>query len=253
MRATKGYVAGVGTTSALVGAIGCAFAVLSAIVAVQGWPLKLNAPGASTVEGRDVEGASSLSSQGLFPALMAADAAARAGAGRSDRGGAQTVAAPVASAFGPVGPAADVRTPGTRGSADGPAPAAGAAGPITGASAGPDPAPGAGSDGGQTAPPPSDGDGGSAPTLGGTVAEVTSGAGTAVSQTGQQLGSAVQGATGQLGGTVGQVSPAAGQLVTQSGQTAGGVVSGATGAVSQVVAGTGAAAGSLLGGLGGGR
>ena len=50
MRATKGYVAGVGTTSALVGAIGCAFAVLSAVVAVHGWPLRLRAPG--VVDGR---------------------------------------------------------------------------------------------------------------------------------------------------------------------------------------------------------
>ena len=51
MRATKGYVAGVGTTSALLGAIGCAFAILSAVVAVHGWPLTLGSPGVATVDG----------------------------------------------------------------------------------------------------------------------------------------------------------------------------------------------------------
>jgi trimeric autotransporter adhesin len=256
MRATEGYVAGVGTTSALMGAIGCAFALLTTVVAVHGWPLELSTPGPATVEDHGgMEGA--LPPVGLFPAFRRAVPAG--GAGRPVQTGPRPGIAParmgpVASAFGqPAGATrrpADGRTPSV-------GPAAGAAGKTLAADAAPatpTPVPrgdaGPGSDGPPAASPPSDG--GSSTTLGGTVVQVTSGAGTAVALTGQQLGSAVQGTTGQLGGAVGQVSPTAGKTVTQTGQVVGGVVSGATSATGQVVAGAGATAGRLLGGLGGG-
>jgi hypothetical protein len=262
MRATKGYVAGVGTSSALVGAIGCAFALLTTVVAVQGWPLVLGSPGTATLEARAT--ADPLPPLGVFPAAEAMRRAVSAGgAGRSPRAGARTTLTavkqvPVASAFGP---ASGQRTRRQHGFTGGPALAAGpAAGvgiaPKSGAGSGatsPPASPVDSSAGGSTiatTPPPTSG--GSSATLGGTVTEVTSGVGTVVSQTGQQLGGTVQGATSQLGGAVGQVSPSVGQAVTQTGQVAGGVVSGATSTAGQVVSGKGTTVGRLLGGLGGG-
>ena len=50
MRATRGYAAGIGTTAALIGAIGCAFAVLSAIVAVHGFGLATASPDVATLD-----------------------------------------------------------------------------------------------------------------------------------------------------------------------------------------------------------
>jgi len=256
MRATKGYVAGVGTTSALVGAIGCAFVVLSAVVAVHGWPLTLSLPGASTVEDQGAAAESALPTLDVFPSAEgAADRDVRGGDGARGAttmrlGPAAADAAPVASAFGPDG--------GDRSAASGDpagrAPTAGAAGPAPGSSAaqtGATPGPVGSGGSTTTSPPAAPGDG--ATTLGGTVTQVTSTAGSAVTQTGQQLGGTVQGATSQLGGVVGQVSPAAGQTLTQTGQVVGGVVSGATGTVGQVVSGAGTTAGGLLGGLTGGH
>lgn len=257
MRATKGYVAGVGTTSALVGAIGCAFAVLSTVVAVHGWPLTLSGPSTPTVEGRSAAVEDAGARLGAFLEAPRGAAHSRARVSRvakTERAGvAPASAGPVASAFGPTTAHGVPVTRGPRGRSPSGGPAAGAASPSPGSAAGarPVPAAGAGSGSGTTATPPPPAD--SSTTLGGAVTEVTGGAGTAVAQTGQQLAGAVQGATSQLGGTVGQLSPAAGQAVAQTGQVAGGVVSGATGAAGQVVSGAGATVGGLLGGLAGGR
>ncbi|HEX7290445.1 MAG TPA: hypothetical protein VF250_04880, partial [Conexibacter sp.] len=143
MRATKGYVAGAGTTGALIGAIGCAFAVLSAVVAVHGWPLELNGPGTSTVDERGVDGAVPL--PGLFSVSADGRRGAHSGAGTRGRARRDRVvpagAGPVASAFGP---AADVRAPRSSGSADGPAPSAEVAGLAAGADPSPPPDSGAG-------------------------------------------------------------------------------------------------------------
>ncbi|HKG03732.1 MAG TPA: hypothetical protein VKB03_11150 [Conexibacter sp.] len=258
MRATKGYVAGVGTTGALMGAIGCAFAVLSTVVAVQGWPLSLTAPSVATLEEQAPSAAEA------FPSLLDVFPAAGARRLASAAGSAPHTTAQVLRAGrvrGDGGPLTSTLEPvagGPQRSAGGSAgrvPSASAAGPAPGpgGSLAPAPAqPGVGSGGSGTSTPPAPSTG-SSPSLGGTVTQVTSGAGTVVSQTGQQLSGTVQGATGQLGGVVGQVSPAAGQAVTQTGQVAGGVVSGATGAAGQVVSGAGATVGGLLGGLGGTR
>ncbi|HET6449611.1 MAG TPA: hypothetical protein VFG31_10940 [Conexibacter sp.] len=257
MRATKGYVAGVGTTSALVGAIGCAFAVMSAVVAVHGWPLRLSSPSMTTVDGRTPSDADA------FPRLLdlfggglgvahGHAAPQRAPAARLRVRRVSTVAGPFASAFGSH---AGVVAP-TRRAAD-PVPV-----PRPGASAA-SPAPRAASETIAPTPPSSGetygGSGGSTTptgpgtadttTLGGAVTQVTSGAGTTVAQTGQQLSGVVQGTTSQLGGVVAQVSPAVGQVVTQTGQVVGGVVGGTTGAAGQVVAGAGATVGGVLGRL----
>ena len=255
MRATKGYVAGVGTTSALIGAIGCAFALLTAIVAVQGWPLKLGDPGTSTVEGRGGTGTEAWSAYGPLPTASEARPAGRARRGRA-QGAVPATSGPFASAFGPAAsePARETDRPVAGGAPLGSS-AAGTAGPAPGSHAGATTTPGASTGSGATggepsASPPT---AGSDPTLSGAVTEVVTGAGTTVSQTGQQLGGAVQGATTQLGGTVGQVSPAAGQAVTQTGEVAEDVVVGATDAAGEVVSGAGMVAGGLLGGLTGSR
>jgi hypothetical protein len=272
MRATKGYVAGVGTTGALVGAIGCAFAVLSTVVAVQGWPLALTAPSVATLDQRTPSAGDAFPSLlNVFPtaATVRTLAPARAPAPHTTAqvlhvGRLQSDGGPLASTFTPAVGDHQPNAAGDAGRVPSTGPGASAASPAPGAGGGSTPAPvqpgagggtGPGGSGSGTPPasspstPPASGSG-SSPGLGGTVTQVTGGTGTVVSQTGQQLGGAVQGATGQLGGVVGQVSPAAGQLVTQTGQVAGGVVSGATGMAGQVVSGAGATVGRLLGGLG---
>jgi hypothetical protein len=265
MRATKGYVAGVGTTGALVGAIGCAFAVLSTVVAVQGWPLALTPPSVATLEERAPSGGDALVPLTVFPTAAPARSLAPSGAPASGRTAqvlstrlAQRDGGPLAGTFGPAAEGPALRgTDGGVGRVPQASPGASAASPAPGAGGGSTPSPvqpgtgsgGSGSGGSGASTPPASGSS-SSPSLGGTVTQVTSGAGTTVSQTGQQLSGAVQGTTGQLGGVVGQVSPSAGQVVTQTGQLAGGVVSGATGTAGQVVSGAGAAVGRLLGGLG---
>jgi len=270
MRATKGYMAGVGTTGALVGAIGCAFAVLSTVVAVQGWPLALTSPGVATLEEATPVSTDELPRLlDLFPSATSARSLAPAGA-PAQRRTAQVVGTSRAQgdgAFRPVAERPELQgtgggvgraphagagasttspAPGTGGLTPSPVqPSTGSGGSASGGSG----SGGSGSGGPGTSTPPASGSS-SPPSLGGTVTEITSGAGTAVSQTGQQLGGAVQGATGQVGGVVGQVSPAVGQTVTQTGQVVGGVVAGTTGAAGQVVSGAGTAVGTLLGGLG---
>jgi hypothetical protein len=262
MRATKGYVAGVGTTGALVGAIGCAFAVMSAVVAVHGWPLTLSKPDVGTVEGPAPAEAVDFSRpvdvfgrRADAPAVNHAHAGRRPASHGADR---VTAAGPFASAFGRHGGA--VPPVGGSGRAPvAPQPGASAASPVPSAGSGAVPqqpsagGPTAGGSGGPSAPsaPPPAGSGSGPTTLSGAVTQVTSGTGTAVTQTGQQLSGVVQGTTGQLGGAVSQVSPALGQAVTQTGQAVGGIVGGATSTGGQVVSGAGATIGGVLGRLGG--
>lgn len=255
MRATRSYVAGVGTTGALLGAIGCAFAILSAVVAVHGWSLRLGAPEVATLDG----GGAAVRAQATFPWPAGTPAAGfgadGAGAARSRVEGAGPRAGERVGAFGLVAP-----TGGGAPGASGGAPGATAPGGTPRAVAAVPPAAGrprAGGAGGGSAPAPPTGPrplpGGSGvvPAAGATVTQAAGVAGGAVAQAGQQVGGVVQGATGQVGATVGQVSPSAGQTVTHAGEAAGGVVSGAGDAAGQVVAGAGAAVGGALAGLGG--
>jgi len=244
MRATKGYVAGAGTTSALVGAIGCAFALLSAVVAVHGWPLTLTTPGVQTLDGRTPAGADAFALPDVFPGVGAFGRSGRDPAGRpqaaarprtGEPGGG---AGPFASAFGSRGSGRAQRG-GAGARAASPSPTRGA---------GPSLPRGTGSG---SAPPPGAGAGGT-PTLGSTITQLASGAATVVAQACQGLGGALQGATAQLGGAVGQVSPTVGQAVVQTGQVAGGALGGATGAAGQVVSGAGTTGGGVLSGLGAG-
>jgi hypothetical protein len=266
MRASKGYVAGVGTTGALVGAIGCAFAVLSTVVAVQGWPLALTTPSVATLEAQAPAAEDGLPQLlDLFPTVTAGRPLSRAGASPPQTaaevlraGGVPHDAGPLAGAFAPAPAGRQPAGGNDAGRVPSAEPGASAASPAPGAGGGSTPSPiqpgagsgGSGGTGGSGAGPPPPSGSGSSSGLDGAVTQVTAGAGTVVSQTGQQLSGTVQGTTGQLGGVVGQVSPAAGQAVTQTGQVVGGVVSGTTGAAGQVVSGAGATVGRLLGGLG---
>ena len=73
MRATRGYLAGLGTTGALVAAIGCTFAVVSGVVAVRGWPGAQLGLQSSTLDGGGsggAGGAASAASTGLGGGLF---------------------------------------------------------------------------------------------------------------------------------------------------------------------------------------
>jgi hypothetical protein len=236
MRATKGYLAGMGTTTALIGAIGCAFAILSAAVAVHGLPLTLgDGMGVVTLDGGPAPPArASLLTPGLLGRVSAA-AAAAAPARRGHR-------EPPAAAPGRPGVVArEQSVP----ALDAPAPRVQPGTPAPRVQSGASPPP-------RPAPPPSGGGASATPAVGRAVTRVASRAGSAVTQAGQHVGGTVQGATQQVGSAVGQVSPAAGQTAAQVGQVADGVVSGATGTVGRVVTGAGTAVGGLLGGSGGG-
>jgi hypothetical protein len=244
MRATKGYLAGLGTTSALVAAIACAFTILSAVVAVRGWTGAPSAPPVSTLDGRAAglgEPFGALLGGGRFGPADGARAdgprrAQRDATGRGDGAGAGNLLARLEA------PGGGSRISGVSG--QGAAAASSAAG-------GTQRLPGSPPGSGGSDPRPGEPDEPSGGGLGGAVTQVASGAGAAVTQAGQQLGGAVQGTSGQLGGAVGAVSPAAGQIVTQTGAAAGGAVGGASEAAGQVLADAGGAIGGVLGGLGG--
>lgn len=262
MRTRKAFIAGFGTTGALMAATVCMFTVVSAIVAFEGWPsLHLGRP-ITTLEGDSAP----VGDTGL--ALAGDMAGGRATGQRADRSHRisalgerpvhgsgeivrsdeeQAVVKAVSDEGAPA--SADPQSPAAHGSGQG---------DVGGDDGGSDSTP---SDPTPSAPPPAQspsgdgstpgpaGDGG----LGDTVGQTTSGLGTTVGQTGAALGTTVGTATGQVGTVVGQVSPALGQTIAQTGQTVGGVVTGTTGAVGQVVQGTGGVLGGLVGGLGGHR
>jgi len=260
MRATsRGYIAGVGTTGALVAAAVCAFVVVSAIVAFEGWPeVRLGLHPAT------LDGSAGSTADPIASARLGAEPAASvpSNATGETRGSARHGAVPA----GPGGDLGSGRLAGEAPAVPGEPPAHVPAGGGTGArrvahgsvtepsgsergtDGTPTPTPSPATPGDPT-PPPAGGSSG-AGTVGATVTQVTGTVGTTITQTGQQLGGTVGATTGQVGTLVGQLSPAVGQTVTQTGQVAGGVVSGATGTVGQVVQGTGQVVGSLLGGLG---
>ena len=245
----------------------CMFAIVSAIVAFEGWPSLHLGRSATTLEDSGTHAATPQQG-GLAPfaddeASDRATAARRHGRGRKgDRlgrrpaqgsgEGSSSIGAPggVKGVTGGGGSVDAIAEPSTAGRAldDG------RSGTPSGSSGGPsDPAPSSppsepSSDGGSGQPPAS-GSGG----LGDTVDQVTTGVGGAVTQTGANVGGVVTTTTGQVGAAVGQVSPQLGQTVAQTGQAVGGIVTGTTGTVGQVVQGTGGVVGGLLGGLGGSR
>lgn len=264
MRTRKAFIAGLGTTGALMAAMACTFAIVSSIVAFEGWPSLHLGRSATTLEDGGTLSTTAADS-GLPLASPAVDGrvdtagssrhAQRVGAlgdrrvrGSGDDvlgGDGQAVVKDVTGSGGldsSAGPAADV-PPAHTSDRDG----AGSG------KAGGDPDPAAAAEPPSAQPPAaggtspgSSGDGG----VGEAVDQVTTVAGTTVGQTGAALGATVGATTGQLGAVAGQVSPVLGQKVAQTGQAVGGAVTGTTGTVGQVVQGTGGVVGGLLGGLG---
>ncbi len=272
MRTRKAFIAGFGTTGALMAATVCMFAVVSAIVAFEGWPSVQVGRPATTLDdggvlGTSAEGGGAVTDSGGEAVTRTAHShralGKRPARGSGELGGVVGDEQSEVKGISGLGEvergASDSSTipPAARGSAqDG-------LGGGTSDDGDPPPSGPSGSSGSPPSQPPagdgtgSSGDGG----LGGTVEEVTSSLGATVGQTGAALGATVgqTGAalgttvgttTGQLGATVGQVSPALGQTVVQTGQVVGTALAGTTGTVGQVVSGTGGVVGGLLGGLG---
>lgn len=275
MRTRKAFIAGLGTTGALMAAMVCMFAIVSAIVAFEGWPSLHLGRSATTLEDSGTRAAVAPQGAGATPdgdAGVDRASAAHSGSDRRhghrrgvDRLGERPAqgsgdgSVPI-SAGGDVKGVAGVGTGGSNPTIAEPstadrAPDGGRAATPPDPSDGPsDPAPAAP----PSQPPPPSGGSGQPPASGGgglgeTVNQVTTGVGGVVTQTGSNLGGTVTTTTGQVGAVVGQVSPQLGQTVTQTGQVVGGVVTGTTGTVGQVVQGTGGVVGGLLGGLGGRR
>lgn len=190
MRASRAYIAGLGTSSVLVGATLLLFLVVSALVAFKTWPDSGIAGAVSDLVVREESRALTVDG----PTQVALDAAPAAAAV-----GASEVPLPAAGA--PVSGIAPGGQP----------PADGGDSPQTVTGVGPatqSPAPGSSS------PPPSQGgvQGGS-PVSG--VGGVTNG-----------LGDTTQGLTDALGGTVGGVSPELGKTVTDTGKALSDLVRG---------------------------
>jgi hypothetical protein len=214
MKATKAYIAGLGTTAVLIGSFLLLLAVGSALVAFDGWP------GAAADDGLDrvvVERDSTRTAPAR--AKRATGMRARAAGRARDRRGAEPAARSHRGDLRrrPAGAAG--------GLGDGDAPQGGAGAP-------PSPA----SDTSATGGGGGDGRGGgglpqlpvSAPDVANTVSGATGGG-----------GDAVQGATGAAGQALGGVSPGAGEAVTGTGETVGGVVDSAGQQAGGVVGGAG--------------
>jgi hypothetical protein len=206
MRATKAYLAGLGTTGILIACFLLLLAVGSALIAFQGWP--------GVAAGDGLERVVVKNQAERAAARSGREATARWGEHAGDR---RTVRAAER-------PARGVRRGSLRraqqSQADGPAPATGdrsGAGPAPS-----QPAAGAGdvhksaAGGGTRTQPPV-----AAPDVGNTVEQASGGLGETVQGTTGGLGDTVQGATGGLGDAVGGVSPGVGETVTGTGEAAG--------------------------------
>jgi hypothetical protein len=230
MRATKAYIAGLGTTGILITCFLLLLTVGSALVAFDGWPgaaaddglqrvvVKNQAERATAESGQDGT-ARRRESAGTRRGERAAERSAR-----GDRRGSVRRA--------------------QRSRADGPTPATNdrsRSGPAVA-----EPGPGAseahtstGGDKRTQAPV-------AAPDVGNNVEQATGGLGDTVQGTTGGLGDTVQGTTDGLGEAVGGVSPGLGETVSGSGDAAGQVVEGAGEGVGKVVEDTGQAVNGVL-------
>jgi hypothetical protein len=230
MRATKAYIAGLGTTGILITCFTLLLTVGSALVAFQGWPGAAAGGGLERVVVKNrAERDTAQSRQHRTtrrPGPAGARRAERA-TGRSVRDGRQvSLQRPALPRTGGLAPAMDDR-PGSGQAGGRPGPAAGAPANTGGGSRRTqEPAP--------------------APDVGNTVEQTTGGVSDAVQGTTGGLGDAAQGAADGLGDAVGGVSPGLGETVSGSGEAAGQVVDGAGQGVGQVVEDTGRTVNGLL-------
>ena len=230
MRATKAYIAGLGTTGILITCFVLLLTVGSALIAFEGWPGVASGDGLERV---------------VVKNQAARDAAQSRHRARAERGEAADRRGERAAEHSASG----VR----RGSVRRAEPSR---------TVGPTPATDDGSGSGPVAGRPSSGTGGTstsggggsrrtqapvqAPDVGNTVEQSTGGLGDTVESTTGGLGDTVQGATGGLGDAVGGVSPGLGETVSGTGDTAGEVVDGAGQGAGQVVEDTGRTVNGLL-------
>jgi hypothetical protein len=231
MRATKAYIAGLGTTGILITCFLLLLSVGSALIAFEGWP------GAASGDGLERVVVKNQAERGAEQSRHRATAERdKVAAGRRGKRGAAPTARGVrrdsvrrAEPSRSVGP-----TPATDdGSGSGPV----AGRPRSGAG---DARTSAGGGSKRTQAPAR------APDVGNTVEQATGGLGDTVERTTGGLGDTVQEATGGLGDAVGGVSPGLGETVSGTGDAAGQVVDGAGEGVGQVVEDTGRTVNGLL-------
>jgi hypothetical protein len=229
-RATRAYLAGIGTSGSLLAGAALMFIVASALVAFRGWPhvAAQPSPGEVVVSPQ----ASASPATPVARRLVLATAAAAGG-----RIGARAPATRAPGGRGVV-PRGRVTAPATSQSIGTPAttsrPVSAPSVPSSGARSAPSVPSGCalGGCGSSPAPAPTGPVKQVVQTVGGTLGGVVSGAGTAA-------GSTVQQTTSTVGGAVSGVSPQVGGTVTQVGSGAANVIGGVTKTVSGVLSGIG--------------
>jgi hypothetical protein len=233
MRATKAYLAGIGTTGILLACSLVLLTVGSALVAFQGWP--------GSAAGDRLQRVVVTNQAERAPAQSRQEPAAAA---RGDAADARRAARPAESSVkgvrrSSVRRAEDSRTAGPD--------------PATGDSSGPVPESGQPGPGARDAQTSGGGGGGtrtkapvSTPNLGDTVEQSTGGLSEAVEGTTGGLGDTVRDTTEDLGDAVEGVSPSLGETVSGTGDAAGQAVDETGQGVGQVVEDTGRAVNGLL-------
>lgn len=192
VRATRGYLAGFGTSGSILAGAAVLFVLASAIVAFRGWPQIATGPATSSAGAPRLTAVSRVSKR-LAVALHRRGFAG-VGAAASAAGHRQAVRA-------------------VHGSLSGGHPATGSGRPVSSSPGGVAAAACGGTPCTQT----------NSPNL---IARLTTTVGQAVTSIGSEVGSQVRGASGAAGGAVGGVSPQSGAAVQSAGSTAGGLVSG---------------------------
>ena len=204
MRATRGYLAGFGTSGSLLAGAAAMFVLASAIVAFQGWPQVGGQPAPVSVSVRSASVGSAPSRAGRLLTAATARGAATAVAGTAANGAAPgRVAQPghVAGLGRGAQPAGGPSSGGT--------PVANSPGSIASQNA----APSVCSSCAQPVSPPP-----AVQSAGGTVAQ-------SVSSTGQSVGSSVSNTAGSVASGLSGTSPTAANAVGSAGSTAGSAVS----------------------------
>lgn len=220
-RATRGYLAGIGTSGSLLAGAVLMFILASALVAFRGWPHVAAQPSPGEVVVSPRPASAFASSAGRRLTLLAAPAPAGLATGAARRAAGRVGAGLPAARRGPgAGTRQSIGTPASTSLASS-APAVPAGGGSAAQS-------GCGSCGSGSPPSP-------APAL----QQVTSGLGNVVAGAGSTVGSAVQQTTGAVGGAVGTVSPAVGSTVSGVGSGAAQTIQGATQGVAGVISGLG--------------
>jgi hypothetical protein len=229
MRATKAYIAGLGTTGILITCFLLLLAVGSALVAFDGWPGAAADDGLERVVVKNQAQRSPVSGSRHEPAAGPGEPARER---RTDGAGKRSAGARRGSTQRAERSRVDEPAPAPD---DGPSPVPGQAGHgardvRTG-----------GGDGARGIQAPA-----AAPNVGNTVEQATGGLGDTVQGATGGLGDSVRGATGGVGEAVGGVSPGVGETVTGTGDAAGQVMDGAGQEVGNLVEDTGRAVNGAL-------